>query len=333
MSDIPDYVISRKTTASQMTWVIFVFIAITLISMPFWAASSTMRFLVEVICYLVLAQMWNLLAGYGGMLSIGQQAFVGVGGYGLFLAANHLGINPFVAVALGGILAALIAAPTAGLVFRLIGGYFAVGTWVVAEVYRLCVSNISLLGGGSGQTLTAMRGISKPVRESTTFWIATAILLCCIGGMYLLLRSRFGMALMAIRDNETAARSQGINVNKVKLYIFILSAFGPGLIGALYYMNTLRISPVAAFDLNWVVIALFIVVIGGIGTIEGPIIGTIVFFIMRSLLADYGSWYLMLMGAVAIVVMIKWPKGIWGAIQSRYDLRLFPIQHRVTLRK
>lgn len=267
------------------------------------------------------------------MLSIGQQAFVGVGGYGLFLAANHLGINPFVAVALGGILAALIAAPTAGLVFRLKGGYFAVGTWVVAEVYRLCVSNISLLGGGSGQTLTAMRGISKPVRESTTFWIAVTILLCCIGGMYVLLRSRFGMALMAIRDNETAARSQGINVNKVKLVIFILSAFGTGLIGALYYMNTLRISPVAAFDLNWVVIALFIVVIGGIGTIEGPIIGTIVFFIMRSLLADYGSWYLMIMGAVAIVVMIKWPKGIWGAVQSRYDLQLFPIQHRVTLKE
>ncbi|MCI2810563.1 branched-chain amino acid ABC transporter permease [Eoetvoesiella caeni] len=326
-----NYVVERKTRASQTGMLIALLGSALLVSLPFWAEASLLRFLVEAMCYLVLAQMWNLLAGYGGLISIGQQAFVGIGAYGLFLAANHLGINPFISIFLGGLIAAIIAVPTAAVVFRLKGGYFAVGTWVVAEVYRLGASNITLLGGGSGQSLTAMRGIPKATRESVTFWIAVAITIGFIGLMYWLLRSRFGMALTAIRDSEAASESQGINVNKVKFYVFILAAFGTGLVGALYYLNALRISPTAAFDLNWVVFPIFIVVIGGIGTIEGPIIGTLVFFGMRSLLADYGSWYLMVLGLVAIVIMMKWPKGIWGTIQQRYNLRFFPVQRRVVL--
>src|SRR5690606_6252612 len=123
--------------------------------------------------------------------------------------------------------------------------------------------------------------------------------------------------------------SQGIHVQKVKLYVFVFAAFGSGLVGALYYLNALRISPASAFDLNWVVIAIFIVVIGGIGTLEGPIVGTIVYFALRELLADYGSWYLMALGLCAVLIMIKWPRGIWGTIQHKYDLRFFPVQRRV----
>jgi len=325
------YTVQRKTRASQAGIVAAVLCIALLVSLPFWAQPSLMRLLVEAMCYLVLAQMWNLLAGYGGLISIGQQAFVGLGAYGLFLAANHMGINPFVSILLGGVIAAVIAIPTAAVVFRLKGGYFAVGTWVVAEIYRLAISNAPLLGGGSGQSLTAMRGIPKAFRESATFWIAVAITVGFIALMYWLLRSRFGIALTAIRDSEAASESQGINVKRVKFCVFVLAAFGTGLVGALYYLNALRISPTAAFDLNWVVFPIFIVVIGGIGTIEGPIIGTLVFFGMRSLLADYGTWYLMVLGLVAIVIMMKWPKGIWGSIQQRYDLRFFPVQRRVRL--
>lgn len=304
-----------------------------LVSMPYWAEASTLRLLVEFSCYLVLAQMWNLLAGYGGLISIGQQGFVGLGGYGLFLAANHFGINPFVAVPLGGLVAAALALPAARIAFRLRGGYFAIGTWVMAEVFRLGMSNVTLLGGGSGQSLTALAGMARGTREAATFWTAGALALAAVGGVYLLLRSRFGLALTAIRDSEAAAESQGVDVRRVKLQVYLLSAFGSGLAGALYYLNVLRIAPNSAFDLGWAVSAVFIVVVGGIGTIEGPIVGALLFFLLRETLSDYGSWYLMIMGAVAIVVMVRWPKGIWGTFQQRYDVRLFPLQRRVERRQ
>lgn len=327
----PSYTITRNSNGGRIVLPSAGLLCIVLVSLPFWADSSTLRLLVEFMCYLVLAQMWNLLAGYGGLISIGQQAFVGIGAYALFAFANHAQINPFVSILLGGVVAALFAIPTSKVVFRLHGGYFAVCTWVVAEVYRLGISTVSLLGGGSGQSLTAMNGISKSLRESVTYWIACAIAISSIVLVYALLRSRFGMALTAIRDSEIASESQGIDVAQVKFYVYILAAFGSGLVGALYYLNVLRIAPNSAFDLNWAVSAIFIVVIGGIGTIEGPIVGALIFFAMRELLADYGSWYLMLMGVVAIVVMLRWPKGICGWIQQRHGFSLFPLRRQLVI--
>jgi branched-chain amino acid transport system permease protein len=324
-----DYLIERVTLASRIGLVLAIVAIAALTSLPWWGESSTMRLVVEFICYLVLAQMWNLLAGYGGLISIGQQAFFGIGGYSLFLLANSAGINPFVSILLGGLIAAAFAVPTSAVVFRLQGGYFAVGTWVVAEVYRLLVMNAPVLGGGSGQSLRAMLQFSKSTRESVTYWIALAIAVGGVGLIYWLLRSRFGLALTAIRDSEAASESQGVAVRRYKFFVYVLAAFGSGLVGALYYVNALRIAPDAAFSIGWTASIIFIVVIGGIGTIEGPIIGTIVFFLLRELLADYGSWYMIGLGLVAVVVMVKWPRGIWGFVQQKFDLRFFPVQRRV----
>ncbi len=137
--------------------------------------------------------------------------------------------------------------------------------------------------------------------------------------------------MTAIRDSEAASEGQSVDVAKVKFYVYVLSAFGSGLVGALYYLNVLRIAPNSAFDLSWVVSTIFIVVIGGIGTIEGPILGALIFFAMRESLSDYGSWYLMITGVVAIIVMVKWPRGIWGVVLQRYDLRFFPVQRRLRI--
>jgi branched-chain amino acid transport system permease protein len=147
--------------------------------------------------------------------------------------------------------------------------------------------------------------------------------------MYWLLRSRLGLALTAIRDSEVAAESQGVNVRGVKFGVYVLSAGGCGLVGALYYLNALRIAPNAAFDVGWTAAIIFIVVIGGIGTLEGPIVGTLVYFLLRELLADYGSWYLIALGTLAVVVMMRSPKGIWGLVQAKFDLSFFPVQRRV----
>lgn len=319
------------TRAGRITAAAAVVAGLVLVLLPFWGSTADARFVIEFICYVVLAQMWNLLAGYGGLVSIGQQGFVGLGAYAILVLAQHWGVNPFWSIPISGIAVALVAVPVAKLVMRLRGGYFAVGTWVVAEVMRISFSNLSVLGGGSGQSLTVMTQIERGTRENITYWIACALLIATIGGMVALLRSRFGLALMAVRDSEAAAESQGIDVAAMKFRVFVLAAFGCGLVGALYYLSVLRVAPNASFDLNWVVVAIFIVVIGGIGTIEGPLVGAAVFFVLRWLLADYGGVYWIALGVVAIGVMVLFPKGLWGVVRGRTGIDLFPLQMRLAI--
>jgi len=298
---------------------------------PWWAGSGWMREFDELACYLIFAMMWNLLAGYGGMVSIGQQAFLGLGGYALVALGNFAGFNPFVAVPVAALATMLAAFPLAFVAFRLQGGYFAIGTWVIAEVLRLTVANISAIGGGSGTSLTALRGIERATRESVTFWMCLASLTATIGLVYWFLRSRQGLALLAIRDSEVASESQGINVAQTKLWVYVVAAFGCGLAGALYFLGNLRISPDAAFSVNWTAFSIFIVMIGGLGTIEGPIVGVLVFFLLNRFFSDYGTWYLVGLGLLAIVVTIKFPRGLWGYVSGRFGLHLFPVQRRLRI--
>ena len=318
--------VERATTASRIGGGFAVLLLAAGITLPWWSDAGSMRLAVEFFCFLVMAQMWNLLAGYGGLVSIGQQAYLGLGGYALFGLANHAGLNPFLCVPLAGLFAALVAWPTAKLVFRLRGGYFAIGTWAVAEVFRLLLANVATFGGGSGQSLRAMAAIPREVREPASYLMALAAAVAAIAVVYLLLRSRHGLALTAIRDSEVASASQGIDVAFTKFWVYIVSAAGFGVVGALYYMNILRISPNAAFDVNWTAYVIFIVVIGGIGTIEGPIIGTLLFFLLRETLSEFGAWYLIALGLIAVVVMLWFPGGIWGAVSRKFDLHLFPVR-------
>ena len=130
-----------------------------------------------------------------------------------------------------------------------------------------------------------------------------------------LLRSRYGLALTAIRDNELGARSNGVDVARIKYAVYIAVAFGTAMVGALIFLQKIRISPDTAFSVNdWTAFVIFITVIGGIGRIEGPIIGTVIFFLLRQTLADLGAIYLLILGVVAIAVMLKAPKGLWGLI-------------------
>ena len=321
--------VERTTRASRIGAVGAALVLLGLVSLPAWGDPSTMRILVEFIALLVLAQMWNLLAGYAGLVSIGQQAYVGLGGYALVVLADDLGVNPFVAVPLAGLVAALVALPTALLVFRFRDAYFAVGTWAVAEVMRLLVANTGLLGRGTGRTLKAVFPLARETRELVTYALAVAAGVAALVAVYLYLRSRLGLGLMAVRDSEAASESLGVDVYRTKLLVYLVAAFGTGTTGALIYLNLLRISPDAAFSINWTAYVIFIVVIGGLGTLEGPIVGTLVFFGLRELLADYGSWYLILLGALAVVVMMRWPQGLWGLVAERWDLRFFPVQRRV----
>jgi len=325
----------EHATRSSRIGVILIAVALVVLAFaPYWGDRQTLRLLAEIFTFVALASLWNLLAGYAGLVSVGQQAFVGLGGYLLFALAMLLDVHPIAAIFIAGPLGALVAVPVAALIFRLRGAYFAIGTWVVAEVFRLLASQISVLGGGSGISLPAAVVIamapSRQLREFETYWLALALTVIVLAAIVALLRSRHGLALTALRDNELAAQSCGIAVTRIKFYVYVLTAFGTAMIGALIFLQKLRISPDTAFSVNdWTAFVIFITVIGGIGRIEGPIIGTIVFFVLRQALADLGSLYLLMMGAVAIVVMLWAPKGLWGLIAERFGWQVLPLQRRL----
>lgn len=299
-------------------------------SVPLWSSPGTMRTLVSFLTLLALAQMWNLLAGYAGLLSVGQQAFIGIGAYALWALADKGGVHPFLAVPLAGVVALVVALPTAALAFRLRGGYFAIGTWVIAEVYRLLAANTGRLGGGSGVTISSASKLDMVNRLQGTYWLALGVAVGSVLLVYLVLRSRLGLALTAIRDNEIGARSLGVRTFRTKLYVYLLAAFGTGVTGAVIYLNLLRIQPDAAFSVNWTAFVIFIVVIGGVGTIEGPILGTIIYFVLQETLADYGAWYLVLLGALAVVVTLRARMGLWGLMRRFRPIQLFPVQRRLS---
>lgn len=325
------WAVERTTRASRVGAVAAGGLVAGLVAVPWAGDAGLMRLVVEFIALLVLAQMWNLLAGYAGLVSIGQQAYVGLGGYALVVLADDLGVNPFLAVPLAGLVSVLFALPTAALVFRFQGASFAVGTWAVAEVYRLLVANTDALGRGTGRTLKAVFPLARETRELGTYGLALIIGVGAVAAVYLYLRSRRGLGLMAVRDSEPASQSLGVDVFRTKLAVYLLAAFGTGTTGALVYLNLLRVSPDAAFSISWTAYAIFIVVIGGLGTLEGPIVGTVVFFLVRELLADYGAWYMILLGSLAVVGMMLYPRGVWGLVAERWDLRFFPVQRRVRL--
>jgi branched-chain amino acid transport system permease protein len=319
---------------SAMSLAAFAALLVALAAAPAWAGRDDLRLLGEIYAYVALASLWNLLAGYTGLVSVGQQAYVGLGGYMLFALTILAGISPLWAIPAAGLIGALAAVPVAALVFRLRGHYFAIGTWVVAEVFRLLASQASVLGGGSGTSLPATIVIAiaptRAMREFVVYWIALALGVAILGLILWLLRSRYGLALTAIRDNELAASSNGVDVGRVKLVVYVFTACGTAMVGALIFLQKLRISPDAAFNVNdWTAFVIFITVIGGIGRLEGPIVGTIVFFALRQTLADRGALYLMMLGGIAIAVMLKAPKGIWGLVAARLDWQIFPLQRRV----
>ena len=339
--------VTTRTRASGIAAAVAILLVLVGLALPAIAGRGVIKDLFFILTMLTLAQYWNLLAGYGGLVSVGQQAFVGLGGYGLFGAAIAWGMDPVLALPMGGLFALAVALPTAFFAFRLAGAYFAIGTWVVAEIVRLTVAQWKAVGGGTGTSLprdvqTDMAGTafveklfgvrSAAAQDILAYWLALVLAVLTIGGIYLLLRSKSGLALAAVRDNAEAARSVGVDARRMKWMVFLAAAFGTGLAGALIYLQKGRISPDAAFSVtDWTAYVVFIVVIGGIGTVEGPILGILVFYILQTLFADFGSTYLLALGLIGILVMLFAPRGLWGAISSGTGLQFFPIRRRVEM--
>jgi branched-chain amino acid transport system permease protein len=303
--------------------------AALLVAGPWLFGEGGLGFATECLLILAMAQMWNLLAGYAGLVSFGHQVFVGIGAYGLFRISDALDLSAYWVLPIAPLACAVVASVIALPLFRLREAYFSIAMWVFSEIIAALVMKATWLGGSAGLPLKSSRLLDLDWFEPVLFWIAGALALGTIGGLFLLMRSSFGLGLMSVRDNDLAAMSVGVDVQRNRFIVFVLSAAGCGLAGAVSFLGNLYVSPAAAFDVNWVVYMMFIVMIGGIGTLEGPIIGTLIFFGLRELITDQlgfsAGWYLVALGMVAVIVMLSSPRGLWPPLRDRFGLKLLGV--------
>lgn len=324
-----DFRVVRGSPANRVLALAGVGILAALAFMPSWGDASLQRKMVELFTLLSLAQMWNLLAGLAGVVSVGQQAFVGLGAYSMVALVNVHAQNLYVSVPLSAIVAAVLSIPLGLVAFRLRGSYFAIGTWVLAEVVSLVVVQQTSLGAGNGASL-AVAGYDLETRQRVIYWLALVAGAGSVLVAYLFLRSRLGLQMQAIRDDEAGARGLGANVYRTRFIVWIVAAFWTAFTGAVFYLSNLRVQPKDSFSVvQWTAPIIFIVVIGGIGTIEGPIIGAVLYYFLRDRFQDQETIYMIGSGAIAILVALWLQPGLWGYARRRFGVDLFPVRRRL----
>lgn len=276
--------------------------------------TNLMRYLMQIFLYITLGEAWNLLSGFAGLTSLGQQLYVGLAGYTVAVVTGLLRGSMSAAVLAAALVAVLAAVPVSFLLFRMRGMYFAVATWVVAEAAEKLFLNWTYVGQGSGMTVRL-----NPYPSVRTLYLLSLVV--CVLTMLLigaLMRSKNGMGLMAMRDDPTAAASIGISITGMRLTACVLSALLSGLAGALFFLNKGTIYPESGFAVSWTVSAVFICIMGGTGTIGGPVAGAVIYVLLREYLAHYPGWSNIMLGVITLAVIFFLPDGIVGTIQSRF---------------
>ena len=300
---------------------IFVIIAVLLAIMPLiQAVPQSWVLYVFIFCvYFSMSCMWNLIAGYAGLISLCQPAFLGLAGYTLALG-TWINVPWWIGITGGAVVAGVFAVFISFAVFRLSGVYFAIGTLVVPEALRSLFIlwhpvGGPMTGGGAGYMVKNISGIGI----TEIYWMALAIAVVSIAIFRLILNSNLGLGLAAIRDNQQTAASCGVNTFKLKLYVFVTGAFITGLIGAVYYIYQGFIEPTRTFNVNWSMAILLATVIGGIRTKGGAILGTMVYAFLYFSLARYGGYSLLIQGAILVAIILISPQGLLG-ILKRFQL-------------
>ena len=320
--------VARWSRTSKLFTVGTVAGALVLASVPLVFEFDVVQKMTTLLILVLLAAMWNALAGYGGLLSVGQQAFIGIGAYGTVYFAGQ-GVTPYLAMLLGMLLAGAISVPISLFALRLRAAQFAIGMWVIAEVFSILVRLDQNLGAGTGISLIQMNQFDPTFRQAYTYWLALAFTVVFLAALLFLLRSPLGVSLQAIRDDEEAARSLGVRVTARKRLLFVLAGLGCGAAGVLVVANTLFVEPGSVFSVQWSAYMIFMVLVGGLSTFEGPILGAILLFAIQTTFTQGGPWYLVGLGATATLFALLLPRGLWGAIEERLGLRLFPVGYQV----
>lgn len=303
-------------------------VALLLATVPLIFEADVVQKLTNLLILVLLAAMWNALAGYGGLLSVGQQAFIGIGAYATIYFAG-LGVTPYLAMVFAMLFAGLVSIPISLFALRLRAAQFAIGMWVIAEAASILVRQDRNLGAGTGISLIELNQFEPNFRQAYTFWLALVFTVVFLAALFFMLRSPLGASLQAIRDDEDAARSLGVRVAARKRLLFVLAGFGCGAAGVLVAANTLFIETGSVFSVQWSAYMIFMVLVGGLGTFEGPIIGAILLFAIQTTFTQGGPWYLVGLGATAALFALLLPRGLWGTIEERFGLRLLPVGYRV----
>ncbi len=315
----------KKHTTHSVKWIVIIVLAIFFLTFGFWGSQFFISIFTLVMIYLAMSQMWNLLSGFAGLTSLGHQAFFGIGGYALALAAQKFKISMWwsflIAIVVCVVFAFVISVP----IFKMNGVYFTIGTWIIAEALCTLFLNWDFVNYGIGYTISAALKVSQ-----SQLYLLSAIL--GIGSTVLLIvimRSKLGMSLRAIRDNTSAAEVRGVKVFATKLIVFLISAAVMGIAGVVMFINQIYITPKGAFSMDWTIVMVFIVIIGGLGTIEGPIVGAFIYVIINRILYNFPGYTNLILGIIAIVIIILAPKGIMGYLGDKFKWDIFDIRRRL----
>jgi len=311
-------------------------VVVALAFAPVVLGENSQNNLIQLYFLVIMAMMWNALAGYGGMVSVGQQGFIGIGAYAaVFLSVQH-GLNPYLSMLLATLIGGAIAVPVAAVVLWLRNGAFAIATWVVAEVFAILVSldPNPAIGGGTGTSalLPFTLRYTPEQRLHYTYWASLGAVAVLLLLLFVLLRSRLGGSLQAIRDDEEAAASVGVRVLLGKGILFVVAGAGCAAAGTIilaWQLSVLPLGPDSVFGINWTARMIFMVLVGGLGTFEGPIIGAVVLYLLQTYVSISGVWYFVMLGGVAIGFALLMPRGIWGTIQERFNVQLLPVGYRL----
>ena len=323
-------VIERGTAASRVAGVGVAAIILLLAVAPQFLSAGAVDRMTALFIYVILAAMWNALAGFGGLVSVGQQVFFGLGAYFAIRLANA-GLNPFVSLFVSAVIVGAVSWPISLFMLRLKNGEFAIGMWVIAALTHLLVNLDRLIQGETGTSLISLNVYDASTRRMTIYWLALASMAALLAILFGLLRGSTGAAIRAIRDNEDAAASIGVRVTGTKRLLFVLAAFGIGIAGALWLATSITFQPKTYFSVQWTAYMIFMVLVGGIGTFEGAILGALIFFLIETWFGGTGVWYLIGLGATALVFSLLLPRGLWGTLEERFGWRLLPVGYRVRL--
>ncbi|MCC8150073.1 MAG: branched-chain amino acid ABC transporter permease [Lachnospiraceae bacterium] len=299
--------------------ILLIVVAVVLfVVLPFTGSAYLLNILTLMCLYLAMSQMWNLLGGYAGMLSLGMQAFIGLGGYTLTILSVNYGVNIYLSIIIGAVICMLFGLAVSPAIFKMSGVYFAIGTWIIAEALNIFFSNWKFVGYAKDWSINTVYSMSYKQLYYTA--LVMAVLATLI--VYCLLRTKTGLALMAIRDSASAAEVMGVELYKTKIRCYMIACFMMGLIGGAQYMQTAYINPSTGFSINWTIAMTFAVIIGGLGTMEGPIVGSVLYVIIVQIMYNFTGMSNIVLGIIAIVVILVAPDGIMGTIYKKTGFQI-----------
>lgn len=305
-------------------WLPLLLVAIPAAWPAFGGNASLRETMFTMLMSIALASSLNILLGYTGYVNFGSIVFFGLGGYLGFYAVSQLGWHLAPAIVLGGIASSLLALLLGSAVLRLRGAYFALATIGINEAMKALVVNLDFLGGPTGMNLnfSVYQNYGGPAKALwTTYWTLLGITLLVIVVSFLVKKSKFGLGLMAIREDEDAAEVMGVVAPRAKTTAYVLSALFPGMVGVLFFFKNGIIEPESAFRLHMSVELLVMVMLGGAGTVLGPVLGAAFYQRLRGLLLTsdiFKNSQLVVAGVLLLLIVLFIPSGAMGWLRNRF---------------